>query len=111
ARTGRLFVRVEFDWSANHDFAVVEVNRAVAALKADSGVDELQVRRFDPRQLPVVVLGLTGRTPEQDLSELRTLAERQLAPALEQLDGVAEARVTGGRIKQIRVRIDPVRLR
>ena len=68
------------------------------------------MRRFDPRQLPVLVLGLVAAESQTDLADLRRLAERQIGPALEQLEGVAEVRVTGGREKQIQVRLDQARL-
>lgn len=106
ARSGQLITRVTFDWDADIDLALVEVNKAVAPIAADVDVEEVRVRRFDPRQLPVLVLGLVSVDGQTDLAELRRLALRQIAPALEQLQGVAEIRVTGGREKQIQVRLD-----
>jgi hydrophobic/amphiphilic exporter-1 (mainly G- bacteria), HAE1 family len=70
----------------------------------------VRVRRFDPRQLPVLVLGLLSTDGKTGLAELRRVAERQIGPALEQLPGVAEVRVTGGREKQIQVRLDRARV-
>ena len=110
ARAGRLITRVTFDWDTDIDLALVEVNKAVAPIAADTDVDEVRVRRFDPRQLPVQVLGLISVSKQTDLSELRRVAEREIAPALEQLQGVAEVRVTGGRVKQVQVRLDRTRL-
>lgn len=106
ARSGQLITRVSFDWDADIDLALVDVNKAVAPIAADPEVEEVRVRRFDPRQMPVIVLGLVAVDATTDLAELRRIAERQIAPALEQLDGVAEVRVTGGREKQIEVRLD-----
>jgi HAE1 family hydrophobic/amphiphilic exporter-1 len=110
ARSGRLITRVTFDWGSDIDLALVEVNKAVAPIAADTDVDEVRVRRFDPRQLPVMVLGLIAVSGHTDLSELRRVADREIATALEQLPGVAEVRVTGGREKQIQVRLDRTRL-
>lgn len=110
ARSGRLITRVSFNWQADVDLALVEVNRAVASIKSDTDVDDVRVRRFDPRQLPVLTLGLTAADNRPDLSELRRIARRQIAPTLEQLEGVAEVRVSGGRVKQVQVQIDPTRL-
>lgn len=110
ARSGRLITRVSFNWQADVDFALVEVNRAVASIKSDTDVDDVRVRRFDPRQLPVLTMGLTAESGRPDLAELRRIALRQIAPTLEQLDGVAEVRVSGGRVKQVQVQIDRTRL-
>jgi len=106
ARSGRLVARVVFDWSADMDLALVDVQKAISPLAGDPDVDEVLVRRFDPRQLPVLALGLVAPSGQPDLAELRRIARRQVAPALEQLQGVAEVRVTGGREKEVRVVVD-----
>jgi len=106
ARTGRLITRVTFNWGADMDLALVDVQKAVSPIAADPEVDEVLVRRFDPRQLPVLALGLVAPDGQPDLAELRRIARRQLAPVLEQLEGVAEVWVTGGRIKEVQVHLD-----
>lgn len=110
-RQGRLICRVHFNWDTDADLALVDVNRAVASIAADPLIDKVKVRRFDTKQLPVIVVGLNTVSNSHDLAELRTLAKRQLAPTLEQLNGVAEVRVSGGRVKQVQVQIDPTRLK
>jgi HAE1 family hydrophobic/amphiphilic exporter-1 len=110
ARTGRIVGTVEFEWDADMDFALVEVEKAVGPLRSDPDIDEVVVRRFDPRQVPVVVVGLVAEPDGPDLAELREVARRQLATALERLQGVAEVRVTGGRERELRVEVDRHRL-
>ena len=110
ARTGRLVATVVFDWDVDLDIALVDVQKAVGRIEADQDVDEVHVRRFDPRQAPVLALGLSAPSGQPDLAELRRLARRQVAPALEKLPGVAEARVIGGREKEVRVSVDRYRL-
>ena len=110
ARSGRLVATVIFDWDVDLDIALVDVQKAVGPVEGDPEVDEVLVRRFDPRQAPMLTLGLVAPSGVPDLAELRRLARRQLAPALEQLPGVAEVRVTGGREKEVRVSVDRYRL-
>lgn len=110
ARTGRLVATVVFDWETNLDLAVVDVQKAVNPLGADPYVEEVLVRRFDPRQAPILTLGLVAPDGSPDLAELRRLARRQVAPGLEQLPGVAEVQVTGGREQEVRVLLDRYRL-
>ena len=110
ARTGRLVTRVTFEWGSNMDLAVVEVQKVLGSIEADPEVDEVVVRRFDPRQLPVLALGLVAPSGRPDLAELKRVARRQLAPTLEQLDGVAQVRVIGGRDREVQVRLDRHRL-
>jgi HAE1 family hydrophobic/amphiphilic exporter-1 len=106
ARSGRLITRVTFDWDADMDLALVDVQKAVSPISADRDVDEVLVRRFDPRQLPILTMGLLAPEGRPDLAELRRISRRQVAPALEQLEGVAEVRVTGGRELEVQVRLD-----
>lgn len=110
ARTGRIIATVVFEWDADMDVALVDVQKAVSPLSADVDVDELLVRRFDPRQAPVLTVGVMAPTGSPDLAELRRIARRQIAPALERLEGVAETRVLGGRELEVRVDVDPYRL-
>ena len=60
ARSGELISRVTFDWDTDIDFALVEVNKAVAPIAADTDVDEVLGRLFHPRQL---VLGAGSSRP------------------------------------------------
>lgn len=110
ARTGRLVATVVFDWGADMDLALVDVQKAVQPLEGDPAVEELLVRRFDPRRSPVVTVGLVADAGGPDLAELRRLARRRIAPGLERLAGVAEARVLGGREREVRVELDRYRL-
>ena len=110
ARTGRLIVTVTFDWDTDPDLGLIDVQKAVGPLEADPEVNEVLVRRFDPRQSPILTLGLVAPSGEPDLAELRRLARRQVAPALERLTGVAEARITGGREEEVRVLADRYRM-
>ena len=107
ARTGRLVASVVFEWDADMDLALVDVQKAVGPVAADPEVDEVLVRRFDPRQEPVLTLGLLAPSGQPDLAELRRIAERQVGPGLERLSGVAEVRVLGGREKELQVLLDP----
>ncbi|KPL14218.1 MAG: hypothetical protein AMS26_11500 [Bacteroides sp. SM23_62] len=106
ARSGNLIVRVTFDWHSDMDLALVDVQKAVNPIATDPDVDEVLVRRQDPRQLPVLSLGLVAPDGIPNLTELRRIAKRQVAPALEQLEGVAEVRVTGGREEEVRIILD-----
>ena len=110
ARTGRIIGTVRFDWDTDMDISLVEVEKAVGPIRSDPDVEEVLVRRFDPRQAPVLTLGLISRQDGPSLAELRNVARRQVAIVLERLEGVAEARVTGGRELEVRVQVDGYKL-
>ena len=106
ARSGSLIARVTFDWKVNMDIALVDVQKAVSSISSDQDVDEVIVRRQDPRQLPVLTVGVFAPEGTPDLIELRRIADRMIAPAFEQLEGVAEVRLSGGREEEVRVIAD-----
>lgn len=49
ARSGNLIVRITFDWHSDMDLALVDVQKAVNPIATDPDVDEVLVRRQDPR--------------------------------------------------------------
>ncbi len=106
SRTGRLVATVQFDWNADIDIGLIDVQKAVGSIEGDRSVDEVLVRRFDPRQDPILVMGLLSTDDRHSLLELRQIARRQLGINLEQLDGVADVHVVGGRVKEVRVTVD-----
>jgi len=106
ARAGNLIARVTFEWDADMDMALVDIQKAITPISSDEDVDEVVVRRQDPRELPVITIGLVAKGELPGLTELKKIAERMVAPALEQLEGVAEVRVTGGREEEVRIVVD-----
>ncbi|MFC1839699.1 efflux RND transporter permease subunit [Thermodesulfobacteriota bacterium] len=106
ARSGILIARVTFDWDSNMDLALVDVQKAINPISNDTEVDEVLVRRQDPRQLPILTVGIVAPEGAPDLTELRRIAKRQLAPGLERLEGVAEVGVTGGREEEVHIILD-----
>lgn len=109
ARTGRLIATVHFGWDTNIDTGLIDVQKAVGALESNPQIEEVIVRRFDPNQEPILILGLVAPSGDPDLVELRQIARRQLATSLEALTGVAEVQVTGGRRREISVIFDEYR--
>jgi len=107
---GRIVVTVEFEWHTDMNFALLEVHKQVAAYSGDREVDNVVVARFDPQQLPVLTVGVTG-SRGQDLDELRRIGEDTIKRRLESLEGVAAARVSGGRERQVVIEPDPYLLK
>ena len=55
--------------------------------------------------LPTAMIALQG----ENLSQIQSLAEDVVVPALERIDGVASVSVSGGTTQEITVRVDPAR--
>ncbi|ADU51423.1 acriflavin resistance protein [Thermaerobacter marianensis DSM 12885] len=109
AQTGSALVILELDWGTDLDFTVLEVQKRIDAVRGilpeDAGSP--RVLTLDPSATPVVTVGLTGDLPA---GQLQSLAEDRIAPALEQVDGVASVGVVGLRQREVRVVLDPARL-
>ena len=113
ARTGRMIGTVGFEWDADMDFALVEVEKADRPDPLGPGRGRGRwcgTFRSAPGARRDDVGLLTAEEGGPDLAELRLLARRQVAIALERLEGVAEVRVTGGRERELRVEIDRYKL-
>lgn len=76
------------------------VDQARAALP--DGAGEPSVLRFDPQQLPIMTVGLSGDDPE----ELQQVAENRLVPFLERQEGVASVSIEGGKVREVQVLVD-----
>ncbi len=98
-------VRVRFDLSKDANVAFNEVQAKVNQVINDLP-DEAEtpiVAKVDPNAIPVMWLVLTGDRP---LNELNRIARQKVKKLLENINGVGEVLVGGGRERKIRVDID-----
>jgi HAE1 family hydrophobic/amphiphilic exporter-1 len=109
SKQGASMVLLEFDWSEDMEQAETDVRRNLDLIKGylPDDADEPIVFAFDPSMQPIVMMMVTGPYP---LDELRRLADDEIAPRLERLDGIAVAEAAGGLERQIRVILDPQRV-
>ena len=100
-------VSIEFTPDVDIDEAVTRVRDRVgrARPKLPDDVDEPSVREINFSDIPVLLVTLAG----PDESALVRHADR-LEDAFNRVDGVLDAKVSGGLDRQIRVQIDPLRL-
>src|SRR5256885_7404816 len=99
-------VFVQFKLSENLDRAVQEVRDKVASVtnKLPKDADAPLISRVDIGASPILTYAMSSSLDSQ---RTRKMIEDRLQPALQQLGGVAEVRVTGGGVREIRVDIDP----
>jgi HAE1 family hydrophobic/amphiphilic exporter-1 len=102
-------ITLEFAYGTNMDKAVndaqVLLNRLVNSLP--DGVTTPIVRRFDMNALPIMRLVVRGNYPPD---QLRIFAEDEIQPAIERIEGVAAAEVTGGTTQVVRIEVSLNRL-
>lgn len=69
------------------------------------------VQRVLPTSVPVITFNITApKGMDTDLRRLREVAERIVRPALVRVPGVGGVEVSGGRVRQIQLLIDPTAL-
>ncbi len=109
SKQGSSLVTLRFDWSQDMEQAETDVRRNLDMIKGllPEDADEPIVFAFDPSMQPIVMMMITGPYP---LEVLRRLADDEIAPRLERLDGIAVAEAAGGLERQIKVTLDPARL-
>ena len=109
---GRSETVVEFQVSADMNRAVQDVRDKVAAVQPNFPRDAKQpyVSRFDgDNAQPTAYLSLMGR--ERSPRELSLLADQVVRKRLERATGVARVDVAGLTVRQVRIDLDPQRLR
>lgn len=87
--------------------AATLVDRAKSQLPED--IDAPVLFKFDPQNLPVVEFTLSSTT--LDPVDVRQFAEHDLAYRFVGAAGVASLRAAGGRVREVQVRVDPLKLR
>lgn len=109
SREGTSIVTIEFYWGTNLDVASTDIQQSLNQILDVFPDDAKQpvLFKFDPSQIAVVVLSVTGPMDEY---RLRELAEDFIAPRLESQKGVASANVFGGQIREIEVEVERSKL-
>ena len=100
-------VTLEFGWGINMDLAALDVRERLDMLILPADADRPILLRYDPSLDPIMRLGLHG---QDDLVHLRLVAEEQAKRALERIEGVAAAVVSGGLEEEIQVELDERRM-
>jgi HAE1 family hydrophobic/amphiphilic exporter-1 len=106
SREGVSLVTVRFGWGTDMDFAMLNTREKMDNVREDlpQSATRPAILRVDPQADPIMVLSVSGGS---DLWQTKELAETVFRRRLEQLDGIAEAQVTGGLDREIQVEVDP----
>jgi HAE1 family hydrophobic/amphiphilic exporter-1 len=99
---GNSQIRLNFDWGSDLSEATDEVRTRVDRMRnrLPEDADPPTIFKFDSNQLPVAQIGIEG---EYDPVTLREIAQNEIAPRFERVDGVAAVTVNGGVRREIHV--------
>jgi hydrophobe/amphiphile efflux-1 (HAE1) family protein len=104
----QLIIRFNLDKDVN--VAAQEVRDQVSTVLPDlpEGTKNPVINKLDPDAAPVLFVALLSKRPIRDVTEF---ADHELRTALENVEGVGQVTILGGRKRQIQVVLDPVKLR
>ena len=101
---GNSQVQLNFEWGSDLAEAADEVRTRMDRMRGrlPEDADPPTIFKFDPNQLPVAQIGIEG---DYDPVTLREIAQNEIAPRFERVDGVAAVTVNGGLRRQIHVEL------
>ena len=108
ASEGYAGVALEFDFGWNKTETMADIRDAMTRVESmfPSGADNYSINEINFSEFPIIIVNLTGDVPERTLIEIA----EDLQEAVEGIDGVLEAALTGQRDEMIEVLIDPLKL-
>lgn len=102
-------VLVEFDLDADTKEAEADLQSALDGIELPSQAGDPEVTSQSASQFPILSLSLAAK--DRDLAQLTRYAEDDVVPSIEEVDGVSSVDIIGGAEKQIRVDLDPKKLK
>ena len=105
---GSTGITIQFTLDRSIDGAAADVQSAIAAvlrLLPPGMPSPPTMRKVNPGEMPVILLGLSG--PTMQLSKLDEYAENLMAQRISSLDGVAQVNVFGAQKWAVHVQLDP----
>jgi HAE1 family hydrophobic/amphiphilic exporter-1 len=103
-------VIVSFQLEKDINVAAQEVREHVSTVMPDlpEGTKSPVINKLDPDAAPVLFIALESPRPIREVTEF---ADHEVRQALENVSGVGQVSIVGGRKRQIQVMLDPARLR
>ena len=103
-------VTLTFNLEKDPDQAYQEIQQKISTVtnRLPETADPPVVRKSDPDSQPVLIYAISA---PRDVVALNDFVETQLQERIQSVDGVGEVVIFGGRARQIKIFIDPARLR
>jgi HAE1 family hydrophobic/amphiphilic exporter-1 len=103
-------VVIQFSLDKNGDVAAQEVRDKVSLTIPDlpETAKPPVVQKLDPDAIPILQMVVSSRLPLREVTEI---ADKQIKPRLENINGVGAIELVGGLKREIRVWVDPEKMR
>lgn len=107
---GNSRVRVTFGWGTDINAAAMDVRSRLEDELSElpEDVELPQIRKFDIASFPVVIIGISSNLDPVELTEL---IDKQVRYRFARVPGVAQADLFGGFEREIRIELDPARVK
>lgn len=97
------------DWNTDIDLGKQRIEAEINSIRQDLPQDiSITIQKMNPSILPVMGYSLEGKGKSQ--IELRLIAEYTIKPFLSRIPGIAEVAIIGGKTKEYRVILDPLKM-
>src|SRR5215204_608217 len=105
-------VTLTFNLEKDPDQAYQEIQQKISTVvnRLPETADPPVVRKSDPDSQPVLIYAISAPR-NMDLVELNDFVETNIQERIQSVDGIGEVVIFGGRQRQIKIYVDPVRLR
>ncbi|MEN8698824.1 efflux RND transporter permease subunit [Bacillus infantis] len=97
-------VQIQYNFDKDMDKAQEEVKEALASIEFPDGVQEPGVSRLSLDAFPIMSLSISDE--KKSLPELTKMAEEQIVPELEGLDGVSSVQISGQQLQEAQLTFD-----
>lgn len=100
---------LEFNYGVNLSDATNDIRDKLDRVRnaLPDGADSPRIFKFNMDDQPIIRIAVSGKRTAEDL---KALAEQYIQPYFEQIDGIAQADVNGGRSRIVRVELSQNRL-
>ncbi len=104
AQPGSSLVILLFDYGTNIDNAINDIRGKLDQISSwlPDDANSPMVLKMDPQAIPIMDISLTGDA----LNNLQTIAQDEVQPILERIDGVGSVTIQGGVEREIRVALN-----
>ena len=105
-------VTLTFNLDKNPDQAYQEIQQKLSGVvnRLPETADPPQVRKSDPDSQPVLIYAISAPR-NMNLVQLNDFVETNIQERIQSVDGIGEVVIFGGRARQIKIYVDPTRLR